>query len=283
MIIAIAGKGSVGKTTLSELLLDPDVAPWIPRPLLLVDADPQGSLQHAIGMNHCPTVGHLRSAFERDMAAGRVARPDQSIEESLEAQMACNAVVAIPNHAQTDFLALGRWELPGSQCTTNRVLSRGLHRLAQRYHTVVIDNEAGLEHLGRYVDVPIDLYLVITGAGDKHTHAAEAILSEARRRSPQVPVVIVGNAIPASTVNEWKAWAETCAKRFQALVHPSPLPLAAEAAHGVSWKEWKRRAVALWHGVMALHPHASPSLIAQLQPDEQVIIRTLMETMLARR
>lgn len=60
-----------------------------------------------------------------------------------------------------DFLALGQWELAGSQCTPNRVMARALAATLGRYDLALLDNEAGVEHIGRYAAVPLDALVIV--------------------------------------------------------------------------------------------------------------------------
>jgi CO dehydrogenase maturation factor len=103
------------------------------------------------------TLGHLRSTYEREFKQGPGAL-DETREEFAERKMGTEALL---RGAEYDLLAMGHWELPGSQCTVNRVLARALDALVGQYDVVIIDNEAGVEHIGRYASLMIDLLLVV--------------------------------------------------------------------------------------------------------------------------
>lgn len=60
-----------------------------------------------------------------------------------------------------DFLSLGQWELAGSQCTPNRVMERALGSLLDHYDLALLDNEAGVEHIGRYAGVPLTAMVIV--------------------------------------------------------------------------------------------------------------------------
>ena len=79
-----------------------------------------------------------------------------------------------------DFLAMGRWELAGSQCTVNRVLERALVELARQYDVVLVDNEAGVEHVGRFASTPIDLLLLMATPEALSLNVAGQIMAHCR-------------------------------------------------------------------------------------------------------
>lgn len=188
VVIGLAGKGSTGKTTLAAALVRTALA-WMPtaddgeRSLLVVDVDPHQSLTEVLGHTGCTTVGQVRSQYERALLSGETARLDETREAMLERVMGMTSVVAATGY---DFLSLGQWELPGSQCTPNRVLSRALVHLTSQYRLVILDNEAGIEHLGRYADVPMDALVIVTTPDQMAQHVTEKILAQAMRL-PQPP------------------------------------------------------------------------------------------------
>lgn len=158
--LTLTGKGSSGKTTLAPALL---AALRRQRPdarILVLDCDPHQSLTTLLGLELPTTLGRLRSDYERALLRGTELRQDESREAFLEARMGDEALYAADGY---DVLALGQWELPGSQCTPNRVMERALDRLLGRYDIAVFDHEAGIEHIGRFVAFPIDdLFIVST-------------------------------------------------------------------------------------------------------------------------
>ncbi len=156
--IAFAGKGSAGKTTLLPSLLNTAAALRPHERRLVVDVDPHQSLTGILGHTGCLTVGQLRSAYERQLLTGLELRQDETREAFLEARMGQEALLTTPAY---DFLALGQWELAGSQCTPNRVMARALAVMLARYDLALLDNEAGVEHIGRYAGVPLDALVIV--------------------------------------------------------------------------------------------------------------------------
>jgi CO dehydrogenase maturation factor len=152
--LAVTGKGGVGKTTFAALAVR-----WLAGrgrgPVLAVDADPNTSLDALLGLKARSTVGGIREEAKRIAEAasaggmGKVDLLDLKIQESLvEAE-------------DFDLIAMGRPEGPGCYCYANNVLRQVLARLASRYPSVVIDNEAGLENLSRRTVQKVDLLLFI--------------------------------------------------------------------------------------------------------------------------
>ena len=157
--IALAGKGSSGKTTLLPTLLEAARATRPRERRLVVDIDPHQSLTTLLGHQGCTTVGQLRSAYERELLTGAALREDETREAFLEARMGQEALLTMPGY---DFLSLGEWELAGSQCTPNRVMARALAGLLGHYDLALLDNEAGVEHIGRYAGVPLDALVLVS-------------------------------------------------------------------------------------------------------------------------
>lgn len=153
MRIAVAGKGGTGKTTLSALVIGALKERGI-LPILAVDADPNDNLGPALGMEVTRTLGEIREDFiDR--------RPD------IPAGMTKGALLEMRMHQSViegqgvDLLVMGRPEGPGCYCFVNNLLRKSIDELSHNYRAVVIDNEAGMEHLSRKIVGAVDrLFLV---------------------------------------------------------------------------------------------------------------------------
>lgn len=151
--IAMAGKGGTGKTTISGLVCRSLQQRSI-RPILAVDADPNSCLAEALGLNVERTIGALRE----ELRAKPEAKPaGVSKNEWVERQINESLVEAIG----LDLLVMGRQEGPDCYCFINNLLREYLGRIGKQYAAVVIDNEAGLEHLSRRTDGHVDVLLVV--------------------------------------------------------------------------------------------------------------------------
>lgn len=151
--IALAGKGGTGKTTLAGLLCRGLMARDV-RPILAVDADPNSCLADKLGLSVDRTIGAVREELR--------ARPDAkpaglSKNEWIERQINDSLVES----SGLDLLTMGRQEGPDCYCFINNLLREYLGRMGKQYPVVVIDNEAGLEHLSRRTDGSVDVMLVV--------------------------------------------------------------------------------------------------------------------------
>lgn len=163
--IAVAGKGGVGKTTCSALLLRALVLSGV-RPLLAVDADPNANLNQLLAL---PLPGGLGSLREEQRAAdGVVPLPDR-IASEVERRVSEGKAV--------DLVAMGRGEGPGCYCYVNNLLREALDRIEGGYRAVVTDNEAGMEHLSRRSTRRID-HLVLVGDPSRRGTSAVAALRD---------------------------------------------------------------------------------------------------------
>lgn len=178
MYIAIAGKGSSGKSTLAALAVSWLLPQFSTRPLV-IDADPHQSLCMLLSVQPPTSLGSLRSQYERALMTGRdpALQPDETRVAFAERLLAHEAL----HHADGfDLLALGQWALPGSQCTPNRVFGYALAQLLPLYSLTLIDHEAGVEHIGRFSDVPIDRLLIVATPEALSLDVAGRVLSHAR-------------------------------------------------------------------------------------------------------
>ena len=140
MIIAVIGKGGVGKTTVTALLLRRLIESG-QTPVLAIDADPSSCLGAALGLRVERTLAQEREAL-REPAA----RP-QSMSQTEWLSIKMQQVLIEQNGF--DLLTMGRPEGPGCYCFVNNLIRDHLDRLGRSYRHVLLDCEAGLEHLSR--------------------------------------------------------------------------------------------------------------------------------------
>ncbi len=174
--IALAGKGSSGKSTLAVFLLEILKRRQDTGRLLVVDGDPHGSLTRLLGLTPPATLGQLRSQYEREFRTGANVVGETRVAFA-EAVMGQEALLATDGF---DFLSLGRWAMPGSNCVPNRVMEHALTALMGRYDTLLMDNEAGLEHIGRYAAFPVDTLILVTQPDPLFVDVAQQILAHAQ-------------------------------------------------------------------------------------------------------
>jgi len=149
-IIAIAGKGGVGKTTISAMLVHYLLT--IDKPVLAVDADPNSNLNAALGMEYEETIADIREEVKKKIP--------ENFSKSEFFSLRLEEAIAEGNGF--DLLVMGRPEGPGCYCAVNNILREYLAKISKKYQFVVIDNEAGMEHLSRRTAADIDLLLLIS-------------------------------------------------------------------------------------------------------------------------
>ncbi len=184
-VIAVTGKGGSGKTVVSALclrwLLDRG---WTP--VLAVDADPNLNLDAAVGVKVEATVGGIREAAAEDTDSIPIG---MSKPEYFEYQIQQSLVEA----EGFDLLAMGRPEGPGCYCYANNVLRQVVDRLAANYRMVVMDCEAGLEHLSRRTTRDVDLMIMVsdpTVRGVETTARVVELIAELKTEVRKRAVVI---------------------------------------------------------------------------------------------
>ncbi|MBI5360111.1 MAG: AAA family ATPase [Planctomycetes bacterium] len=150
--IAVAGKGGTGKTTFAAIAITL-MKNAGKRPILAIDADPNANLGESLGIPYSKTVSDILEQTKgmRDLPAG--VNKLQMVEMELH-----NALVETPG---VDLLVMGRPEGPECYCAANNLLRTFTKTLALNYPYIVLDNEAGMEHLSRKTTQNIEvLYLV---------------------------------------------------------------------------------------------------------------------------
>jgi CO dehydrogenase maturation factor len=159
-LIAITGKGGVGKTTVSALLTILSIRRgW--RPVLAVDADPNTCLDAALGVMIGKTVGSIRE--EAREIAGKGIASGISKQDLLALKIGECLVEA----DDFDLIAMGRPEGLGCYCYANNVLKSVLEEISSQYPMVVLDNEAGLENLSRRIVQKVDLLVIVTDSSKR--------------------------------------------------------------------------------------------------------------------
>ena len=161
--IGLAGKGGTGKTTIAGLLVKYLVENKR-TPVLAVDADSNANFNEVLGLKVEETLGDAREEMKKGVSTGMT--KDVFMEMKLE-----QAVVEAEGY---DLIVMGRPEGAGCYCAANTLLTQYLSRLIDNYESVVIDNEAGMEHISRLTTNNIDLLLIVSDASRR------GILSAAR-------------------------------------------------------------------------------------------------------
>ncbi|MDI6631431.1 MAG: AAA family ATPase [Bacillota bacterium] len=167
MFLAVAGKGGTGKTTFAALVIKHLLRAG-KRPILAVDADPNANLAQALGIEAAGSIADVMRAVSED-------------REQIPAGMTKDRYVAYRMHQllaegkDVDLLVMGGPEGPGCYCFVNNLLRGFIKELAANYPYVVMDNEAGLEHLSRRTAQNMDVFFVLSDATVRGVRSAARI------------------------------------------------------------------------------------------------------------
>jgi len=152
--LAVAGKGGTGKTTLAALLIQTLIERG-EGPVLAVDADPNPNLGYVLGCRMQKTISELRDELLDHI---RKLPPGVTKDDYLE----MGIQECLWEGRGLDLIAMGAGEGPRCYCAVNSVLRRCIDRLRGAYRYVVMDNEAGLEHLSRCTTQDVDVLLIVS-------------------------------------------------------------------------------------------------------------------------
>jgi CO dehydrogenase maturation factor len=168
--LAVVGKGGTGKTTFAALTVKYLREVGL-TPILAIDADPSSNLNMALGMDLGETVGQIREDTREQVSGGTfeagISKPDwfqYQVEQ------------CVVEGDDVDLLAMGRPEGPGCYCAANHMLRAAIDRIGNSYRAVVIDNEAGMEHISRQTTRDVDWLFIMSDPSQRGLAAAEQIV-----------------------------------------------------------------------------------------------------------
>jgi len=170
-VIAVAGKGGVGKTTTAGLLVRYLVENDL-TPVLAVDADSNSNFNEVLGLEIESTLGDAREEMKS------VGGQNPGMTKDMFIEMRVNQCLA--EAEGFDLIAMGRPEGAGCYCAANHLLTDCMDRLADNYRYLVVDNEAGMEHLSRVTTQRIDLLYVVSDPSRRSLTAASRVASLAK-------------------------------------------------------------------------------------------------------
>jgi CO dehydrogenase maturation factor len=160
--IALAGKGGVGKTTVAGMLIKYLVARG-KTPILGVDADCNANLNEVLGLQVHDTLGQAREDMKKGNVPSGMTK-DVFISMRLEQ--------AVAEEEGFDLVVMGTPEGAGCYCAANSLLSGFLEKLVNNYSYVVMDNEAGMEHISRLTTRNVDVLLIVSDTSRRGLQAA---------------------------------------------------------------------------------------------------------------
>jgi CO dehydrogenase maturation factor len=239
--IAVAGKGGTGKTTVSAMILR-----WLSRnrstSLLAVDGDANMNLNDVLGLDVRDTVGSVRE----EMRAGSGGLPGgMTKQQFLEYKIQSGLVET----SEYDFIAMGRPEGPGCYCYANNLLRDIISTLSANYSYVVIDNEAGLEHISRGLTARIDRLVLTSDPAVRGIKTLERIIrlsDELGLKELETHVII--NRVSGEVPEGLKAAAEA--------LRPASITFVPE---DTKIREWEQAGQPIWPGLDSTEAYLSLS------------------------
>ena len=170
--IAISGKGGSGKTTMAAMIIRL-LCGRSSRGVLGVDADPNSCLGLTLGVEPAGTIAELREDARQKQPKNQGADRLRSLEYNIQQ--------AITEADGFDLLTMGRPEGPSCYCAVNNMLRSFLDKLSLEYGFVLIDNEAGMEHLSRRTTNNIDLLCIVAEPNSVGITSARRIFQLAQK------------------------------------------------------------------------------------------------------
>ena len=203
-IIAVAGKGGVGKTTLTGLLIQ-YLCESGKKPVLAVDADANANLNEVLGVGIECTLGELREEIER---AGADSRYQIPVGMTKQAYLEARLSDAITEEDDYDLMVMGRTQGQGCYCFVNGLVQTQIQKLQSNYPYVVVDNEAGMEHISRGLIPTMEIAILVSDCSRRGVQAAGRIaaLMKELNFKPKTVGLIVNRApegkLDAGTMEE---------------------------------------------------------------------------------
>jgi len=223
--VAIAGKGGTGKTTIAALLIKFLSQKGL---VLAVDADPSTNLNQALGLSleDNKTVGRIREKMTEDVSKGRFS-PTIAKQEYLFSKI----MESLVESKGFDLLAMGRPEGPGCYCASNEFLRVSLDKLVKdyKYNYIVMDCEAGMEHISRQTTRDVDVLLIMsdpTIRGITTAARMKELIGELRSKIGKVGLIV--NRVKGELSPEIKKAIDEAGLQVIALIPEDPNMAALE-------------------------------------------------------
>ena len=198
-IIAVAGKGGVGKTTLTGLLIQ-YLCESGKKPVLAVDADANANLNEVLGVGIECTLGELREEIER---AGVDSRYQIPVGMTKQAYLEARLADAITEEDDYDLMVMGRTQGQGCYCFVNGLVQTQIQKLQSNYPYVVVDNEAGMEHISRGLIPTMEIAILVSDCSRRGVQAVGRIaelIKECDMHPDTVGLII--NRAPGGKLND---------------------------------------------------------------------------------
>jgi len=188
LVLAVSGKGGVGKTTVTTLIVKV-LSESGRRSMLVIDANPDSNLPDVLGISVSKTVGMVANELKKSVERAEIP-PEMTKKDILEARV-FGVLKETPNF---DLLVMGRTEGEGCYCLVNNLLTHIIDTISKNYDLTIMDMEAGLEHLSRRTDRDVDIMIVVTDPSFMGLQTAKRIKELAREVHIQFKkIYLIGN------------------------------------------------------------------------------------------
>ncbi len=238
--VSISGKGGTGKTTLTVLLLKTLLEESVNDEILVVDADPAINLPDVLGISINKTIGDIAEEFRREFQ--RLEKLGFEKSALLEYYIMRDCIVEADKF---DFIAMGRGEGEGCYCYVNSLLSGILGKLVKHYSVVLMDMEAGLEHLNRRLDRHVNTFIIVIDNSLMSLKTAEKIVEIIKEVKLGVnDIYVVGNRLHVMREEAIVKWASQNMLKYAGTV-PEDEYIVEYVANGVPLLNLPRNSKAL--------------------------------------
>jgi CO dehydrogenase maturation factor len=209
--IALAGKGGVGKTTVSGMVIK-----WLaqnqPESILAIDADPSSNLNMVLGLDLDWTVGDIREDMleqvKTSLVTGGAAMGTLAGGMNKRDYLEYHVQSALAEGSRFDLIAMGRGEGQGCYCAVNHNLREVIDGMSKHYAYVVIDNEAGMEHLSRRTTRDVQHLLIVSDPTQRGLVAAQRIAEMRHALDIHIEnAYLIVNRLPGDMPDELRAFA----------------------------------------------------------------------------
>lgn len=198
-VIAVAGKGGVGKTTLCGLMIQ-YLCEKGKCPVLALDADANSNLNEVMGVEVEMTLGEVREEVERSADSVNSSIPASMSKADYMEMMVNRCLIEDDDF---DMLVMGRTQGKGCYCFVNGLLQAQLQKLTPNYPYIVVDNEAGMEHISRGILPKVDTIILVSDCSRRGVQAVGRIkdlITECDLKPSSIGLIV--NRAPDGKLNQ---------------------------------------------------------------------------------